>query len=77
MSLAKRIAEYEKPKIGGVCSTCTVINEANDEDKAALIAAMGDPRISNAGLSRILREEGFEIGDSALRRHRKGECKGL
>lgn len=77
MSLAKRIAEYEKPKIGGVCSTCTVISEANDEDKAALLAAMDDPRISNAGLSRILREEGYEIGDSALRRHRKGECKGL
>ena len=77
MSLAKRIAEYEKPKIGGTCTTCAAINEANDEDRAALVAAMDDPRISNAGLARILREEGFHVGESALRRHRKGECKGL
>ena len=77
MSLAKRIAEYEKPKVGGTCTTCAAIADADPEDRAALLAAMDDPRISNAGLARILREEGFHVGESALRRHRKGECKGL
>ena len=77
MGFAKRLAEYEKPRIGGKCATCTIIEEASPEDREALLAAMGDPRISNTGMARIFREEGFNIGDSAIRRHRKGECKGL
>lgn len=77
MSLSQRLSEYEKPRVGMMCTTCKVIADASPDDRDALLAAMDDPRISNAGISRILREEGYPIGDSAVRRHRKGECKGL
>lgn len=74
MSLSKRIAEYEPPRIGGRCRTCAALSEASPEDRAALEAALADPRYSNAGLSRILKEEGFQIQESTVRRHRRGEC---
>ena len=74
MSLSKRIAEYEPPRIGGKCRTCLALEESSPEDRAALQAALADPRYSNAGLSRILKEEGFQIQESTVRRHRRGEC---
>ena len=77
MGFAQRLAEYEKPRVGARCATCMIVDEASPDDREALLAAMDDPRISNAGMARIFREEGFHVGESAIRRHRKGECKGL
>jgi hypothetical protein len=75
MSLSKRIAEYKPPKIGGECRTCTLLADLPKDERDALQQALDDPRISNAGLSRILKAEGYQIADSTVRRHRKGECK--
>ena len=75
MSLSKRIAEYTPPKIGSECRTCTLLADLPKDEAAALQQALDDPRISNAGLSRILKAEGYQIADSTVRRHRKGECK--
>ncbi len=77
MSFVKRIAEYEKPRTGARCYTCMVIESVSAEERDAILAAMDDPRISHAGLSRIFREEGHEIGETSIRRHRNGECKGI
>ena len=75
MSLSKRLAEYQPPKIGGYCRTCQLLEDLSKEDAEAFQKALDDPRISNAGLSRILKDEGYHIADSTVRRHRKGECK--
>jgi hypothetical protein len=75
MSLSKRIAEYEPPVIGGVCRTCTLLKTLPKGEAEALQSALDDERISNASLSRILKEEGFTIGESTVRRHRKNECR--
>ena len=75
MSLAKRIAEYEPPKIGGECRTCSLLRSLPKSEAAALQAALDDPRYSNNALSKILKAEGYQAADSTVRRHRKGECK--
>ncbi len=75
MSLAKRITEYEFPKIGGECRTCVLLRSLPKGERDALQAALDDPRYSNNALSKILKAEGHQIADSTVRRHRKGECK--
>jgi hypothetical protein len=76
MSLSQRIADFKPPMMGLQCLTCQMVEALSEEDRAAFAKACADPRISNTALSKILREEGYQIGDSALRRHRKGECRG-
>lgn len=75
MSLAKRLSEYEPPKIGGQCRTCALLKSLPKGEADALAAALADPRYSNSSLSKILKAEGYQIADSTVRRHRKGECK--
>jgi len=75
MSLAKRISEYEFPKIGGECRTCVLLKTLPKSEAQAFQAALDDPRYSNNALSKILKAEGYQIADSTVRRHRKGECK--
>ena len=76
MSLSQRIADFEPPQMGLRCLTCQMADSLSEEDRAAFDKACADSRISHTALARILREEGYRIGDSALRRHRKGECRG-
>lgn len=76
MTIAQRVAEYQSPRIGGRCRTCSLIADLPKEESEALIGALADERISNSGLAQILRAEGFPIAETTIRRHRKGECKG-
>lgn len=75
MSLSDRIAEYKPPRIGGSCKMCSLLVSLPEKDSAALRGAVDDARISNAGLARILKEEGFQIQETTVRRHRKSECR--
>ncbi len=76
MSFAKRIAEYERPRLGGTCTVCRTLADLPKEDSEALVAAMDDPTISNGGLAQIMRDEGVPIAETTVRRHRKKQCKG-
>ena len=75
MSISKRVAEYVPARIGGSCSTCKLIDSLPEADSKAFVAALADPRFSTAGLSKILRDEGYSIASSTLGRHRRGECQ--
>lgn len=75
MSLAKRLSEYDPPKIGGQCRTCALLASLPKGERDALQGALDDPKYSNAALAKILKAEGYQIADSTVRRHRKGECK--
>lgn len=76
MSIAQRLTEYKPPRVGGQCTVCALLEKLSKEDTAALQKAFADPRVSNAGIAAILKEEGHKIGESTVRRHRKGECLG-
>lgn len=75
MSLSDRIAEYKPPRIGGSCKVCAILETVPEKDASALLVALDDVRISNAGLARILRDEGFQIQETTVRRHRRSECR--
>ena len=76
MGLADRFASYEKPKPGGKCVTCSLVADLPKDESAALVAALADESISNAAVSQILKSEGYQIGETSVRRHRKGICRG-
>lgn len=74
MSLSDRLAAYEKPLVGGRCTVCSLIDSLPEDEAKALSDALADPAFSNAGLSRVLKEEGYQVGGSTLGRHRRQEC---
>lgn len=76
MSLADRFATYEKPAPGAKCVTCNLEQSLPETDAAALRAALADQSISNAAISQILKSEGHKIGETSVRRHRRGICRG-
>lgn len=76
MSLADRFASYEKPGPGAKCVTCHLEETLPESEAAALKVALADSSISNAGISQILKSEGHNIGETSVRRHRKGICRG-
>ena len=74
MSLSERLAAYEKPLIGGRCTVCSLLDSLPEDEAKAFFGALADPAFSNAGLSRVLKDEGYRIGDSTIGRHRRQEC---
>lgn len=75
MSLSERIAEYKPGKVGATCRTCSLLASLPEGEAKALMDALADPRFSNAGLAKILKDEGYSMAESTVRRHRRGECK--
>jgi hypothetical protein len=76
MGLADRFSSYEKPRVGARCTTCHLEVTLPKDDADALMKALADPSVSNAAISEILKSEGHPIGETSIRRHRKGMCKG-
>ena len=76
MSLADRFAAYEKPGPGAKCVTCHLEKSLPQGEADALKAALADSSISNSAISQILKSEGHTIGETSVRRHRKGICRG-
>ena len=76
MSLSERIAGYVPARKGGSCLTCSLLHSLPDGESEALANALADPRFSNMGLSKILKDEGYSLASSTIGRHRRGECQG-
>lgn len=76
MSLADRFAAYEKPGPGAKCVTCNLEKTLPKAEAEALKSALADQSISNSAISQILKSEGHSIGETSVRRHRKGICRG-
>ena len=79
MSLSARLSEMQaNPKII-YCKIGKLIHGTLPEEEAkqleTLIVApeISATRISNADLARVLREEGYDISNSAMDRHRRNE----
>ena len=76
MGLADRFSAYEKPRMGARCTTCHLEMTLPKDDADALMKALADPSVSNSAISEILKSEGYQVGETSIRRHRKGMCKG-
>lgn len=81
MSLSDKLfAATETPtKLCKIGNLFTNNSKLSDQDKSNLKAVLdveenNPTRINNSTIGRILREEGFDISNSAVDRHRRGDC---
>ena len=81
MSLSDKLNNASKAsstrlcKIGAILQSESVSKEDRENLKAVLDAPeLSQDRIPNVQIGRILREEGYDISNSAVDRHRRREC---
>lgn len=81
MSLADKFAEASKSKPVSLCKVGTIVHGTalSEEDRKVLQEMLDTPegapnRLNNATIAKVLREEGFDLSNSAVDRHRRGEC---
>jgi hypothetical protein len=82
MSLAKKLSQPSGSTVGLPCRIGTLLKgtQLNKEDKEKLAEVIETPygtpgRYTNAAITKALREEGIEVGESAIAKHRRGECR--
>lgn len=71
MSLADRFANYKRPSPGVGCATCKFLTTLPESDAKALRGALEDKTVSALGISQIMKSEGYKIGETSVRRHRR------
>lgn len=82
MSLAQRLAEATNTsnstylcKIGIILSDEKIPQDDRDYLKSILDTPEGDPtRLNNSTIAKVLREENFDVSNSAVDRHRRKDC---
>jgi hypothetical protein len=81
MSLSEKLSAANTTHIVRLCKIGTLLtgNILPEQDRTNLKTVIdveeGNPtRINNSTIGRILREEGHDISNSAVDRHRRGEC---
>lgn len=80
MSLSDKLSKVsEKPnslcKLGALLNGNALPEKDRKYLNDVLSVSDGDPRrISNVDIARVLREEGFNISDSSVDRHRRKDC---
>jgi hypothetical protein len=81
MSLSDKLLSVSQTKSNKVCKIGSLLlnPELSQSDRDNLSNVLDtsehDPRrINNSDIGRILREEGYDISNSAVDRHRRGDC---
>jgi hypothetical protein len=82
MSLADKFAEAKKTekrvtlcKIGSIVHGDALSEKDRETLQKMLDTPVGAPdRLNNATIAKVLREEGFDLSNSAVDRHRRAEC---
>jgi hypothetical protein len=83
MSLADRLSQTASGIGAGLpCKIGTLLSgeQLSKEDRAKLAEVLEVPygapsRLPNTKIAAALREEGFDVGDSAVTKHRRGDCR--
>ncbi len=82
MALADRLSKAPSSAAGLPCKVGTLleVNILTDEDKEALrkvldVPVGGQGRLPNTAIAAALREEGYDVGDSAVNKHRRKACR--
>jgi hypothetical protein len=74
MPLADKFTQAKTARKGPPCTVGLLLSFMSKDDHAALVAALADPSIESRTIWRVLVEEGHEISDTPIGRHRKGMC---
>lgn len=70
MNLADKLGSIESAIRGPRCSAGLLLEELDEPDRKALLAALADPRKQTSDIYRVLRESGHSVAESSLARHR-------
>ncbi len=73
MGFAEALAA-DQVAVGPPCSMSTAIEAQEGEDLAALLAAVADPKVTGASISRALKATGLRVSAATVLRHRGGGC---
>jgi hypothetical protein len=74
VALADRFASYKPAPKGPACSIGSLLAGMDADDKVALQQALDDTSIQSRTIWRVLIDEGYEISDAPIARHRRGLC---
>jgi len=82
MSLAERLAQSTGIGAGLPCKIGSLLttDQLSKEDKEKLAEVLEMPygvpgRLPNTSIAAALREEGFDVGDASVTKHRRGACR--
>jgi hypothetical protein len=74
VALADRFANAKPARKGPDCSIKTLLAGMDGADREALQAALDDESIQSRIIWRVLIDEGYEVSDAPIARHRRGLC---
>lgn len=81
MSLSDKLNNASKTSSIKLCKIGSILvsPEVSEEDKETLGLVLNQPelspnRVPNSHIAKILREEGFDVSNSGVDRHRRKEC---
>jgi hypothetical protein len=81
MSLSDKLIEATERAASSACKLGILLigEKLSDKEKQQLTLILQVPeddprRVSNSSLGKVLREEGFDISNSSVDRHRRGDC---
>ena len=82
MSLSDRLSKAPASAAGLPCKVGTLLESdlLPEKDRETLRQVLETPlgatgRRPNTAIASALREEGFDVGDSAVNKHRSGKCR--
>lgn len=56
------------------CGVGRISDALDDEDRATLAEALGDPSITGVAIAEVLTADGHDIAAKTVQNHRRGEC---
>lgn len=69
MGFADEVVAESRPA-GTGCKTCWLLARMGDAERAEVEAVLADPDVATMPIMRALNRRGYQIGHSALSRHR-------
>jgi hypothetical protein len=60
----------------GKCTFCTFLETLGKAESEAVKERVSDKNITSASLSRVLRQNGHNLSEGVISRHRRGDCRG-
>lgn len=75
MALSAKFTQAKTSRKGPPCTVGLLLEFMSDDDRTALVAALADPSIESRTIWRVLIDEGHEISDTPIGRHRNGVCQ--
>ncbi len=73
-SLLDEIQTENRVRKGPLCTVRLILEDLTAEDVDGLNQAMADLEVKTTAIRRALVARGFQVGDTSIARHRKGEC---